>query len=88
MLAGRPFLTGDRLSIADIPIGTSLYRYFWLDLDRPDLPNVTACYRRMQQRPAYYAHAMVPFGELQGRLYFRSGMAVHPTHARGSAIFL
>ena len=68
MLADRPFLTGDRLSLADIPIGTSLYRYFELDLDRPELPNVAAWYRRLAQRPAYRAHVMVPFGELRGRL--------------------
>ena len=68
MLAEQLFLTGDRLSLADIPIGTSLYRYFELDLDRPNLPNVTAWYRRLQQRPAYRTHVMVPFDELRGRL--------------------
>ena len=68
ILADRPFLMGDRMSLADIPIGTSLYRYFELDLDRPDLPNVAAWYQRLQQRPAYRAHVMVPFGELRGRL--------------------
>jgi len=56
------------LSLADIPIGTSLYRYFELDLNRPDLPNVAAWYRRLQQRPAYRTHVMVPFDELRGRL--------------------
>jgi glutathione S-transferase len=56
------------LSLADIPIGTSLYRYFELDLNRPDLPYVAAWYRRLQQRPAYRAHVMVPFDELRGRL--------------------
>ena len=70
VLADRPFLTGDRLSLADIPIGTSLYRYFELDLERPDLPNVTSWYQRLQQRPAYRAHVMVPFGELRGRLHY------------------
>ena len=68
ILADRPFLMGDRMSLADIPIGTSLYRYFELDLDRPDLPNVAAWYQRLQQRPAYRAHVMIPFGELRGRL--------------------
>jgi len=31
VLATRPFLTGDQLSLPEIPIGTSLYRYFELD---------------------------------------------------------
>jgi glutathione S-transferase len=68
VLAAQPFLTGDRLSLADIPTGTSLYRYFELDLDRPDLPNVTAWYQRLRQRPGYRAHVMIPFDELRGRL--------------------
>jgi glutathione S-transferase len=68
ILKERPFLTGDRLSLADIPAGTSLYRYFELDIDRPELPNVSAWYRRLQQRPAYREHVMIPFAELAGRL--------------------
>jgi glutathione S-transferase len=68
MLKARPFLLGDRLSLADIPIATSLYRYFELDIERPALPNVSAWYGRLQQRPAYRKHVMLPFGELYGRL--------------------
>lgn len=68
MIAHRPFLLGDRLSLADIPIATSLYRYFELDIEQPDLPNVSAWYQRLQERPAYRAHIMLPFGELRGQL--------------------
>ena len=39
MLAHRPFLCGDALTLADIPAGTSLYRYFELDIERPSVPN-------------------------------------------------
>ena len=67
-LAARPYLNGDQLSLADIPAGTSLYRYFELDIEHPDLPNVSAWYRRLQERPAYREHVMLPFGELRGRL--------------------
>jgi glutathione S-transferase len=67
-LRGRPYLLGDQLSLADIPIATSLYRYFELDIERPALPNVSAWYERLQQRPAYRKHVMLPFGELYGRL--------------------
>jgi len=70
ILATRPFLIGDELSLADIPTGTSLYRYFELDLARPHLPHVTAWYERLQQRPAYREHVMVPFAELRGRLAY------------------
>ncbi len=68
MLQMRPFLLGDALSLADIPIATSLYRYFELDIERPALPHVEAWYERLQARPAYREHVMLPFGELRGRL--------------------
>jgi glutathione S-transferase len=67
-LAGRAFMLGEALTLADIPIGTSLYRYFNLDIDRPSVPNVEAWYARLQDRGAYRAHVMVPFPELYGRL--------------------
>ena len=68
ILATRPFLGGDTLSLADIPAGTSLYRYFELDIEHPDVPYVTAWYQRLRQRPAYREHVMVPFADLRGRL--------------------
>jgi glutathione S-transferase len=68
MLADRPFLCGGELTLADIPAGTALYRYFELDIERPAVPNVEAWYRRLQERPAYRQHVMIPFDELRGRL--------------------
>lgn len=68
ILADRPFLGGDAFGLADIPAGTALYRYYGLEIDRPNVPNVEAWYRRLQERPAYARHVMVPFGELYGRL--------------------
>jgi glutathione S-transferase len=70
LLAGQPFMLGEHLSLADIPIGTHLYRYFNLEIARPSLPNVEVWYRRLQNRPAYRTHVMVPFGELRGRLNY------------------
>lgn len=69
-LAERPFLVGDKLSLADIPVGTSLYRYFNLEIDRPDVPRVEAWYARLQQRPAYREHVMIPFADLKGKMSF------------------
>jgi glutathione S-transferase len=68
LLSGQTFVLGNQLSLADIPIGTHLYRYFNLEIERPSLPNVDAWYRRLQDRAAYCTHVMVPFGELRGRL--------------------
>ncbi len=68
ILADRAYLCGDDLSLADIPAGTSLYRYFEIEIERPAVPHVEAWYRRLQARPAYRAHVMVQFDELFGRL--------------------
>ena len=68
LLDGRPFLLGETLSLADIAAGTSLYRYFELDIDRPSLPEVERWYRTLQQRTAFREHVMIPFEELRGRL--------------------
>jgi glutathione S-transferase len=70
LLVDRTFLLGDQLTLADIPIGANLFRYFSLDIERPSVPNVEAWYRRLQDRPAYRSHVMVPFDELRGRLEY------------------
>ena len=69
-LAGRPFLTGETLSLADMAVGTHLYRYFELEIDRPSMPRLEAWYDRLRARPAYRQHVMVSFAELEGRLAF------------------
>jgi glutathione S-transferase len=56
------------LTLADTPAGTSLYRYFEINVERPSVPHVKAWYRRLQERSAYREHIMVPFGELYRRL--------------------
>jgi glutathione S-transferase len=68
ILSEQPYLCGHTISLADIPAGTALYRYFELDIERPSVPNVEAWYERLASRPAYRAHVMLPFDELRGRL--------------------
>jgi glutathione S-transferase len=70
ILTDRTFLLGDRLSLADIPAATSLYRYFNIDIARPDVPHVLRWYSALQERPAYRQHVMIPFDELYGRLAY------------------
>jgi glutathione S-transferase len=67
MLTDRKFLCGNSLTLADIPPGTALFRYFELEIERPSVPKVEAWYRCLQERPAYRKHVMVPFNELRGR---------------------
>lgn len=70
LLSTRPFLRGEALTRADIPIATSLYRYFELHIARPAIPNVRAWYERLQQRPACRARVMLAFDEPRGRLAY------------------
>jgi glutathione S-transferase len=60
-LASRRFIMGDQLTIADIAVGTLMYRYFSLNISRPSLPNVEVWYARLTQRPAYEDHVMIDF---------------------------
>jgi len=68
LLEDRSFLLGETLSLADITAGTSLYRYFELEIERPQLSQVERWYQTLQQRPAFREHVMIPFDELRGRL--------------------
>jgi glutathione S-transferase len=69
-LEDKPFVGGQALTIADIVTGAQLYRYYELEIDRPELPNVEAWYGRLKERDAYRTHIMVPFDELKGKLSF------------------
>lgn len=55
-LAGRTWVGGDALTIGDFPLGPNLHRFFNLDIDRADLPNVRRLYDAMLERPAYAKH--------------------------------
>ena len=55
----------DRFSIADIPAGATLYRYYELDLDRPALPNLEGWYGRLAERTSYRLHVRRPLEELK-----------------------
>ncbi|MEX3008570.1 glutathione S-transferase family protein [Hoeflea sp. TYP-13] len=70
ILKESEFLLGESLSLADIPIGTHLFRYFNLDIERPEIPHVSAYYERLQERPGYKENVMAPFDDLYGRLEF------------------
>jgi glutathione S-transferase len=69
-LGEHAFISGDTLTIGDIPAGAQLYRYFELEIDRPSLPNVEAWYARLQERDPYRTHVMVSFEDLKGRRSF------------------
>jgi len=59
-LEKMPYVTGDTLSMGDIPIGVLSYRWFTMDVPRPGVPHVEAWYARLCERPAYREHVMHP----------------------------
>ena len=58
----RTHVLGDTFTMADIPLGASMYRYYNLDIEHGSFPNIESWYDRLCQRPAYQDHAMIPFG--------------------------
>jgi glutathione S-transferase len=55
-LADREWMGGDTISIADIPLGPNLHRFFSLPFERPSLPNLEAYYFRLKTRPGFVEH--------------------------------
>lgn len=51
-----PYLAGDHFTLADIPAGLVVNRWFGIDFEKPGLPAVAAYYERLSQRAAYRAH--------------------------------
>lgn len=58
-LAKTKYLNGDNLSVADIPLGAFIYRWFALPIERPELLNLAAWYKRLCERPAFKAQIMI-----------------------------
>ena len=61
-LDGRSYVLGNTFTMADIPLGASMYRYYNLDIEHGSFKNIESWYNRLCQRPAYREHAMIPFG--------------------------
>ncbi|MBX2839858.1 MAG: glutathione S-transferase N-terminal domain-containing protein [Gammaproteobacteria bacterium] len=61
-LANHAYVSGDSFTMADIPLGAVVYRYFNIDIERPALPNIQRWYNQLCARPAYQKHVMRFFG--------------------------
>ncbi len=59
-LAAHPYVAGSAFTLADIPLGIHVHRWFAFPVDRPDLPHLRAWYDRLLARPAYAAHCAAP----------------------------
>ena len=59
-LERRDYIAANRLTIGDIPVGAMAYRWYGLDVKRPNLPAVKAWYDKLVARPAFEDHVMLP----------------------------
>ncbi len=59
-VASRPYLGGNDLSLAEIVLGTQIYRWFNFPIERPELKNLRAWYERFRNRPGFKQHIAMP----------------------------
>jgi glutathione S-transferase len=59
-LATRDYVTGPVLTMADIPLGVTAYRWLSLEIERPPMANLEAWYERLCARYPYQATVMLP----------------------------
>jgi glutathione S-transferase len=64
-LATRAYIGGDALTMADLPVGSLMYRYYTMDIARPSLPNVEAWYGRLATRAPYQTHVMMDYSAMK-----------------------
>ncbi len=59
-LASRDYIGGDRFTMGDIPAGAVTWRYLNLHIERPELLHVADWMDRLEKRPAFQKHVMLP----------------------------
>ena len=56
VLSRQPYVAGDSFTLADIPIGLSVNRWFMTPMDKPAFAAVSDYYDRLSRRPAFLTH--------------------------------
>jgi glutathione S-transferase len=59
-LVGSPFLAGSELTLAEIVMGTLVYRWHAFPIERPPLRKLRSWYDRMRERPAFKTYIEIP----------------------------
>jgi glutathione S-transferase len=59
-VATQPYLGGTSLSLAEIVLGTQIYRWFTFPIERPELQNLRAWYERFCDRPGFKKTIVMP----------------------------
>ena len=59
-LAANDYVAGAEFTMGDIPLGTAVHRWYAMDLERPELANLSRWYDQISARPAFQANVAVP----------------------------
>jgi glutathione S-transferase len=59
-LESGPYLAGQEMSLAEITLGTLVYRWHAFPIERPSLKNLKAWFERLRERPAFKKHIEIP----------------------------
>ena len=57
-LSEKPYLSGDEIGMGDIPLGSFIYAWFEMPIERPSMPHLEAWYERLKLRPCYRGAVM------------------------------
>jgi len=60
-LEDNEYVAGSSLTMGDIALGSLVYRWLELDIERPELPSLQAWHGHLADRPAYQKTVMVSF---------------------------
>ena len=60
-LETNEYVAGSSLTMGDVALGSLVYRWFELNIDRPDLPALLAWHECLADRPAFQKTVMVSF---------------------------
>jgi glutathione S-transferase len=59
-IAGRQYLAGPELTLADFGNGILAHRWHNYPIERPELPNIKAWYQALSLRPGFREHILGP----------------------------
>ena len=59
-MSGRDHVLGDAFTMADIPLGVSIYRWSQLPTEKTSMPNLDAYLAKLSDRPALEKRVMLP----------------------------
>ena len=60
-LAENAYVAGEAFTMGDVSLGSSIYRWLNIDIERPTLPNLEAWHESLKERPAYQENVMIAF---------------------------